>query len=101
MLTESIFYSPAVAPPLNVQATQASDSVLVKVSWSPPSGGAANVTGYRIFYGDGKNMALDDNDLNASIHQCQIQNASVFIRAESAQLPSKLILLTVNVTGEL
>ena len=46
-------YSPASAPLLNVQATQASASAPVEVSWSPPSGGAATITGYRIFY-DGR-----------------------------------------------
>ena len=35
-----IIRSPAPSPPLNVQATQASASAPVEVSWSPPSGGA-------------------------------------------------------------
>ena len=49
----------ASAPPLNVQATQASASAPVEVSWSPPSGGAANITGYRIFYGGGESTYVD------------------------------------------
>ena len=45
-------------PPLNVQASQASPSDPVEVSWSPPSNGATTITGYRIFYGSGENVSL-------------------------------------------
>ena len=79
-----------------MQVTQASASAPVEVSWSPPSGGAATIIGYRIFYGNGENMAVNADDLNTTIYQSQIQ--SVCIRAESAQLPSELI--TVNVISE-
>ena len=51
-------YSIGSPPPLNVRASQASPSDPVEVSWSPPSGGAVTITGYRIFYGDGESVSL-------------------------------------------
>ena len=50
-----------VPPPLNVQASQASPSDPVEVSWSPPSDGTTTITGYRIFYGNGENISLPSN----------------------------------------
>ena len=52
-----VFFSVS-APPLNVRATQSGSSAPVEVSWSPPSDGANIITGYRIFYGNGKNASV-------------------------------------------
>ena len=51
-------HTTSVFAPLNVQASQSSDSTPVEVSWSPPSGGAATITGYRIFYDNGRNLSV-------------------------------------------
>ena len=48
----------AAAPPVNVEATHASGSATVVVSWSPPSDRPATITGYRIFYGNGVNASV-------------------------------------------
>ena len=98
-------YPPAVAPPLNVQATQASASAPVEVSWSPPSGGAATITGYRIFHA-GRGIAflppIVFNDFVTSINLNLGQGTKVgqilSIRAESSMshLPSELITVTIS-----
>ena len=100
MLLTLYFPSPAVAPPLNIQATQASASAPVEVSWSPPSGGAATITGYRIFYGNGENMFVNARTLSITISG-QV-GEMISVRSESAhiQLPSELITVTVTVTCE-
>ena len=102
------FLSPAAAPPLNVQATQASASAPVEVSWSLPSGGAATITGYRIFY-DGREIAflpsiIVFNDFVTSISlnlgQGTKVGQAVSVRAESiSQPPSEPI--TVIISSEL
>ena len=66
-------YPPAAAPPLNVQATQASVSAPVEVSWSPPSGGAATITGYRIFYDGREILFLPPTDA-IHIHTFMLSN---------------------------
>ena len=53
-----MFTTSAVSPPVNVEATQASASAPVEVSWSPPSDGSATITAYRIFYGNGENVSV-------------------------------------------
>ena len=92
----------AAAPPLNVQATQASASAPVEVSWSPPSGGAATITGYRIFY-DGREIVFltpvsDVTGINLNLGQGTKVGQVLSIRAESSisQLPSELITVTIS-----
>ena len=41
-----------------MQASQVSGSAPVEVSWNHPSGEAATVAGYRIFYGNGRNISV-------------------------------------------
>ena len=93
----------ATAHPLNMQATQASASAPVEVSWSPPStsSGLAAMTGYRIFYGDGENnisvpsfvtriiLAVDKDSLGETVS----------VRFEADQLASQPI--NVTITSEL
>ena len=79
-----------------MQATQASASAPVEVSWSPPSGGATTITGYRIFYGNGETTFVNaTNTLSVTIPG-QV-GEMVSVRSESAhvQLPSELIIVTV------
>ena len=88
-----------------MQATQASASASVEVSWSPPSGGAAAITGYRIFY-DGRGIAflpptvLNDfvTSINLNLGQETNGGQALSIRAESSmlQLPSEMITVTIS-----
>ena len=92
----------AAAPLLNVQATQASASAPVEVSWSPPSGGTAIITGYRIFY-DGREIVFftpvkDVTSINLNLGQGTKVGQVLSIRAESSisQQPSELITVTIS-----
>ena len=85
-----------------MQATQASASAPVEVSWSPPSGGAATITGYRIFY-DGREIVFftpvkDVTNINLNLGQGTKVGQVLSIRAESSisQLPSELITVTIS-----
>ena len=88
-----------------MQATQASASAPVEVSWSPPSGEAATITGYRIFHAGRGITFLPPtvfNDFVTSINLNLGQGTKVgqilSIRAESSisQLPSELITVTIS-----
>ena len=89
----------AAAPPLNVQATQSSASAPVEVSWSPPSSGATNITGYRIFYGNGKNVSMppEVTGIVLALNKDSV-GETVSVHSEADQLASQLI--TVTVTSE-
>ena len=90
-------YTPAAAPPLNVQATQASVSAPVEVSWR-----SATITGYRIFYDGREILFLPPTDIITSINLNLGQGTKVgqalSIHAESSisQLPSELITVTIS-----
>ena len=93
----------AVAPPLNVRATQSNASAPVEVSWSPPPGGADIITGYRIYYGNGENTSAPSvvTYIGLIVDGDAIgQTVSVHSEANPDQplAPSKLI--TVTVTGK-
>ena len=48
-----------IPPPIDIQATQSNSSTPVEVSWSPLiEHGLFNITGYRIFYGNGQNVLV-------------------------------------------
>ena len=90
----------ASAPPVNVQATQSSSSAPVEVSWSPPSDGATNITGYRIFYGNRQNVLVPSVTVIASVSLRVDGNyigQNVSIRSEADQLYSELINIPVTV----
>ena len=84
-----------------MQATQASASAPVEVSWSPPSGGAATITGYRIFYGNGESVSVPSviTGISLTLNGNYI-GQSVSIRSELAQLSSELINVTVTAVGK-
>ena len=82
-----------------MQATQASASAPVEVSWSPPSGGAATITGYRIFY-DGREslfLPLTITGIDLNLGEGTKVGQVLSIRADSSisQLPSELITVTI------
>ena len=89
------------AVPLNVQATRSSSSSPVEVSWSPDE--TANITGYRIFYGNGPQSILVPSYVTSIVFNfVESQDEvgqTVSVRSESMHLlPSELINATV--TGE-
>ena len=97
-----LFITLAAAPPVNVQATQSSSSAPVEVSWSLPSDGAINITGYRVFYSSGRSVLVPSyvNSIVLNFVESSLSLIkSVFIRSESMQLPSELISATVAVVG--
>ena len=99
MFSDRDLSTTAAPPPLNVQATQSSPSAPVEVSWNPPSSGATNITGYRIFYGNGENASLPSATTMISLalnKDCVGETVSV--HSEADQLASQLI--TVTVTSE-
>ena len=84
---------------MNVQATQSSSSAPVELSWSPPSDGAATITGYRIFFGGGQNISVPAFvRMIGSVFGENIDQM-IAIRSESALLFSELINITVTVAG--
>ena len=90
----------AAAPPLNMQATQASASASVEVSWSPPSGGTAIITGYRIFY-NGREIAFftpvkDVTSINLGQGTKVGQVLSILAESSISQQPSELITVTIS-----
>ena len=87
-------------PPVNVVATQSSSSAPVEVSWSPPSHGANNITGYRIYYGKGQSVLVPSVAVITSVSLKVDGNyigQNVSIRSESDQLYSELINVFVTV----
>ena len=88
-----------------MQATQASASAPVEVSWSPPSGGAATITGYRIFYGNGEepdNVSVPSISTNIGLMLEGDQlGQHISIRSERVQLFSGLINVTVSCESQI
>ena len=92
----------AAAPPLNVQATQSSASAPVEVRWSPPSSGATNITGYRVFY-NGQDAIFLPATINGVLIERDNLGQEISIRSESSstsQLPSELISATLTISSE-
>ena len=71
----------------------------MEVSWSPPSGGAATITGYLIYYGHSQHILIPSYVTRILLDSLESQDEVVSIRSESLQLPSELI--NVMITGEL
>ena len=89
-----------VSPPLNVEASQASPSDPVEVSWRPPSDGATTISGYRIFCCGGKNILVPPDII--SIHfttSASYVGQRVTVCTEAEQLTSQCTNATV-VIGE-
>ena len=88
-----------------MQATQASASAPVEVSWSPPSGGAATITGYRIFYGGGEES--DNVSVPSIITYIGLilegdrVGQHISIHSERLQLFSELINVTISCESQI
>ena len=90
--------TPSSSPPLNVRATQSSSSAPVEVSWSPPTDGANSITGYRIYYGNGKNVLIPSVAVITSVSLKVDGNyisQNVSIRSEADQLYSELVNVSI------
>ena len=69
----------------------------MEVSWSPPSSGATNITGYRVFYGNGENASLP----SAATYIGLVLNKdsvgeTVSVRSEADQIFSEFVNATVT-----
>ena len=86
-----------VPPPVDVRATQSGSSAPVEVSWSPPTEGDVNITGYRMFYGNGENVSvpIDITSVGLRVDR-NYRGETVFLRSESDQLYSELVNVTVG-----
>ena len=85
--------------PLNVQASQAGTAAPVEVSWSPPSGGAVTLTGYGIFYGNGRNISVPAvvTSIGLLLNESYIgQSLSVRSEVDQLHLFSELVNVTVT-----
>ena len=73
----------------------------MEVSWSPPSGGAANITGYRILYGNGKNVLVTSTDVTyvGLVFNEDAVGQIVSIHSVVDDLTSELI--NVTITGKM
>ena len=89
---------------MNVRASRPSSSAPVEVSWTlPPSNGAIDITGYRIFYGSHGQSVLIPSYINSMVLNfvdSSLRIESVSIRSESMQLPSELISMIVTAVGK-
>ena len=55
----NFYFGVVIAPPVDVRARQSSPSAPVETSWSPPiQQEEFNITGYRIFYGNGEALSV-------------------------------------------
>ena len=87
---------------MNVRATRSSYSIpaALEVSWSLPTDGAINITGYRIFCVGGQNVHVPPHVSSIVLNFEEISLIeSVSIRSESMQLPSELISAIVTTAG--
>ena len=83
---------------MDVVATQSGSSAPVEVSWSPPSDGANSITGYRIYYGNGKNTSVEAVATYIGLRvDGNYIGQNIFVRSEADQLYSELISTSVTV----
>ena len=68
----------------------------MEISWSPPSGGDATITGYRIFYGNGKNVSVPSTVVGLNFNNIAA-GETVSIRSEADELTSELV--SIIITG--
>ena len=86
-----------VPVPVDVRATQSSPSAPVEVSWSPPTEGDVNITGYRMFYSNGENVSVPVVITSVGLRvDRNYRGETVFLRSESDRLYSELVNVTVG-----
>ena len=82
---------------MNVRATQSSSYAPLEVSWTPPSDGVFNITGYRIFYGSGQNISVLKVITSVGLRVDRNYNGEiVFLRSEADHKYSELVNVTVG-----
>ena len=70
----------------------------MEVSWSPPSDGANSITGYGIFYGNGKNASVSAVATSIGLRiDGNYVGQNISVRSEADQLYSELISASVTV----
>ena len=85
-----------------VRATQSSSSAPVEISWSPPSDGATNISGYRIFYGNEESVVLPSiaTAIDLKLDGDKV-GQQLSIRSEREREFSELIHVTVTMSSKL
>ena len=82
---------------MNVRATQSSSYAPLEVSWTPPSDGVFNITGYRIFYGSGQNISVLKVITSVGLRVDRNYNGeTAFLRSEADHKYSELVNVTVG-----
>ena len=70
----------------------------MEVSWSPPSDGANIITGYRIFYGSGKNASIPAVATYIGLRvDGNYVGENISVRSEADQVYSELISTFVTI----
>ena len=70
----------------------------MEVNWSPPSDGANIITGYRIFYGSGKNASIPAVATYIGLRvDGNYVGENISVRSEADQLYSELISTFVTI----
>ena len=83
---------------MDVVATQSGSSAPVEVSWSPPSDGANIITGYRIYYGSGKNTSVEAVATSIGLRvNGNYVGQNISVRSEADQLYSEFISTSITV----
>ena len=83
---------------MNVVATQSNSSAPVEVRWSPPSDGADIITGYRIFYGSGKNTTVQAVASSIGLRVIgSYVGQNISVRSEADELYSELINASITI----
>ena len=91
----------ASPPPVDVVSPQSISTAPVEVSWSTSSNGADIITGYRIFYSNGKSILVPSYVTRVELNFLDSsQVGSVSLRSESIQLPSELIIASIKNASE-
>ena len=69
----------------------------MEVSWSPPTEGDVDITGYRIFYGNGENVLVPTVVTSVGLRVGRNYSGEiVFLRSESDQLYSDIVNASVG-----
>ena len=98
---------------MNVQATQASVSAPVEISWNPPASFSTglnhsasdlrpNVTGYRIIFDNGESVLLPSIITSVGVLTGDVMaGQQISIRSEAEQEISELINVTITRSGKI
>ena len=83
-------------------ASQSSSFAPVEVKWSPPSNRVANITGYRIFYGNGKDIFLSSVVTSVGLNlDGDHVGQNIYIHSGTATENSVIVNTTITCTSHI